>query len=349
MLFASSKKSKGSNGVAKKSNKSSLFVLTDVSSSMVPVCRPIITPKRLAAARTTPVQTQKPKQSSSAPAAAGRSPKSKRVGILSRRRVASSSFTRVDPPSFAPSNGLPFSIDAALSGTVPSYTHQPLQQSEITNLNECTPRGWMFKIHEDTKEELAENLLEHSACTLDISDDEESRAAKNDRGKENIPPPDYQPAYVAPATTMRPVSRKDMMTDEPRTPLGDLDVKEYYAEGCDASSYIIIPAEISNNNTRVTSGVNNRATTSEACQIDNFGQAAVDTSALSEDEWKELLAQMEKSQETYIPAPFDALLNHDVATDKAEIWESQSAKGEDDGANFEAATASLETSSRVLI
>ena len=52
-----------------------------------------------------------PKPTITAPA--GRSPvKSKGSGILSRRRVSAKPFARVDPPSLAAKNGLPFSIDA---------------------------------------------------------------------------------------------------------------------------------------------------------------------------------------------------------------------------------------------
>ena len=34
-----------------------------------------------------------------------------------------------------------------------------------------------------------------------------------------------------------------MMTDEPRTPLGELEASDYYAAGCDALSYITIPGD----------------------------------------------------------------------------------------------------------
>lgn len=51
--------------------------------------------------------------------------------------------------------------------------------------------SWFFEIHEDTPEELATNLMEHSTCTLDLSSDEESRVRERDeRGKENVPPQD---------------------------------------------------------------------------------------------------------------------------------------------------------------
>ncbi len=80
----------------------------------------------------------------------------------------------------------------------------------------------------------------HYTLILDISSDDESRAAaKDDRSKENVPPVDG-PVYSSAAVTTLPA---DMMIDEPRSPLGTLDAKDIYAEGCDASSYIIVPAE----------------------------------------------------------------------------------------------------------
>ncbi|SLM34635.1 hypothetical protein LPUS_03494 [Lasallia pustulata] len=140
---------------------------------------------------------------SSALAAAGRSPKSNRIGVLPRRRVSASPFTRIDPPMFAggrSQDAVPFSIDAALSGTVSSYKAKPQLPVEAFTLEDSNPKGWMFEIHEDTAEEEMGNLMEHSTCTLSISDDERRQAAKDDRGKENIPPLDF------PSSMSRPLS-----------------------------------------------------------------------------------------------------------------------------------------------
>ena len=89
-------------------------------------------------------KTAKP---SSAPAAAGRSPKSNRIGVLSRRRVSASPFTRIDPPMFAggrSQDAVPFSIDAALSGTVSSYKVKPQLPVEAFILEDSNPKGWML-------------------------------------------------------------------------------------------------------------------------------------------------------------------------------------------------------------
>ena len=130
-------------------------------------------------------------------------------------------------------DAVPFSIDAALSGTVSSYKAKPQPPVEASTLEDSIPKGWMFEIHEDTAKEEMGNLMEHSTCTLDISDDKCRQAAKDDRGKENIPPLDFPGSLSrSVAATARPVARHDM-TDEPRSPLDNLNARDYWAEGCD--------------------------------------------------------------------------------------------------------------------
>ncbi|MCJ1395347.1 hypothetical protein MMC18_009407 [Xylographa bjoerkii] len=324
ILNSPSKKAKNIYGNPIKPAKVSHFVLKDTYHAPAVLSRPIITPKRLDAVRPLARKAATP---SSAPAAAGRSPKSKRIGILSRRRVSSSPFTRVDPPSFGLSNGMPFSIDAALSGTVSSYKAEPVQAITIPTLEESIPNGWMFDIHEDTPEEETGNVISFSFQTVDISDDESRRASKDDRGKENVPPAGYPSSFTAAqrVTTARSASRQDIMTDEPRTPLGDLDAADFYADGCDVSSYIIVPAERSDDkpekpNEYLAEQHLSAAASSGAVRIRN-----------SQDGWKDLLAQIDVSQKAnvaaaMIPSVFDM---GERATD-VEIWESESAKGDDD-------------------
>lgn len=179
-----------------------------------------------------------------------RSPKSKRVGILSKHRVSASPFTRVDPPSFGSSKtggGLPFSIDAAIAGTVAAHklrkagrTKEPIAETVLDGM----PQGWMFDIYTDGKDEEDSNLMQHSACTLDISDDETSMSKMYDQeNKENVPPHPGMNAPVSHAVAPMHASRKHMMTDEPRAPLGDLEASDYYAAGCDATSYITVPED----------------------------------------------------------------------------------------------------------
>jgi hypothetical protein len=128
------------------------------------------------------------------------------------------------------------------------------------------PKGWFFEIHEDSPEQEAANLMEHSASVLDISsdDDVETKALNEERGKENIPPPGflssrsytstspdalddgYETEILIEEPVKRPRLRKfvqDSM-DEDRKPLGDLAPSEFYGEGCNASSYVTVDTGI---------------------------------------------------------------------------------------------------------
>jgi len=94
--------------------------------------------------------------------------------------------------------------------------------------------------------------MEHGACTLDISSDEENaRQERSDRGKENVPPPDD----VSQTSTQRTMAEPSMSSlkqrlrgdidacDIDRAPLGEMSAKDFYAEGCDGDSVILIPAD----------------------------------------------------------------------------------------------------------
>ncbi|KAF2448908.1 hypothetical protein P171DRAFT_221376 [Karstenula rhodostoma CBS 690.94] len=204
------------------------------------------------------------------------SPKHKRIGALSKRRASSSPFRRVDPPSFSAhsSPALPFSIDAALSGTISNYTPKPVATptpapapvpapvAPASYVEDSMPNAWFFEIHEDTVEQEAANLMEHSASVLDISsDDDAATKARNEdleRGKENIPPPDFALSQAqsrgasslalestgleACAGVKMPRLRevKQDAMDEDRKPLGDLPASEFYGEGCDKDSYVVV-------------------------------------------------------------------------------------------------------------
>ena len=262
------------------------------------------------------------------PAAAGRSPKSKRVGgLLSRRRTSSSPFTRVDPPMFAGSNGLPFSIDAALSSTVSSY--RPQKSIETPSLENCVPKGWMFDIHEDTEVELDDLVFEHDTNKLDISDDSDEEGnpiMKDTRGKENIPPGENSIIHTAVVATIRPVSRKDMMTDEPRTPLGDLDAKDFYADGCDDSSVIVIPAVTPDDNLNT------------ACDVKDYTTInAVERYPDSHNGWMDLLSHGNKQPNATVDLAISCGQDSSKEVD-IDIWESDSAKAEEEGRANEAAS-----------
>lgn len=292
--------------------------------------------RKLGAISTPPTDStssSKARRIDSAPAAAGRSPKGKRIGILSRRRMTSSPFTRVNPPSFVSAdtqNGLPFSIDAALSATIPSYNVKAAQHAEVRTLDESIPHGWMFNIHEDSKGEEVDIIIGHSANALDISDDESRVAAKNDRGKENIPPSDGTLVAMSAVAISAPTTRKNMMTEELRTPLGDLEASEFYAEGCDASSYIHIPVEESG-----VQEMNKPVNISEPAEDCSWLQLSVNN-AVEPNGRKDIHAQAQTTKDYVFKAePITSLpISENNSPDTAssiEIWESESAKGDDDG------------------
>jgi hypothetical protein len=279
-------------------------------------------------------------KSSPLSAPAGRSPTRKRVGILSRRRTASP-FTRVDPPKFGGSNGLGFSIDAALSGTIPSYgARQRLsaQEKELpVSLQQAeTKDSWFFDIHEDTAEEEATNLMEHSTCTLDISSDEESRARMRDeRGKENVPPSDdvsqtrthlSEPVAASPsmadlkararASSRRRREVEDGAIDVDRCPLSEMAAEDFYAEGCDGESVFLVPADASEED---------EASAPEQAPAPVTFDFSIGVEREGGDEVDEL---MRKSD--WDVAPKAALLEPlEKAEDGFEVWESGSAKGEE--------------------
>ncbi|KAK4462996.1 hypothetical protein QBC42DRAFT_71997 [Cladorrhinum samala] len=252
----SSKRSKGSKldgDLTKTFFKPPTFVLTkaastsSINSSMNPPPKPrsrsILQPKS-PAARLNALSTQ---SCTPLTAPAGRSPPrgSKRIGILSRHRRHAQ---RIDPP---PSFGLgssaaPFSLDAALKGSIPAYSGSlslPSSSSFFQTGSEMQS-SWFFDIHEDTPEQEITNLLQHHTGTLDISSDEESerrvmRERAEGKDKENIPPPDD---VSQTSSRMRVPDENEMMgIEKQRGPLAEMNARDYYAEGCDEDSVVIVP------------------------------------------------------------------------------------------------------------
>lgn len=194
-------------------------------------------------------------------APAGRSPtRGKRSGLLSSRRRTGGPYTRVDPPSFglksSSGSAAPFSLDAALKGTIPSYTGRgtsvaapaPAPRSlDATGLDEPDSKAsWFFDIHEDSPEQEMTNLLQHSTCVLDISSDEESESRlqqEHAEGKENVPPADDVSQTSRPRSLRQVAHPDDMIIEKERSPLGEMNAKEYYAEGCDDASVVIVPGD----------------------------------------------------------------------------------------------------------
>lgn len=250
--------SKGGSDVNKIYFRPSTFFLTKAASTTnlhaatvenKPAASPFSRPRNFLqpkspAARLTSITTATPRT-----APAGRSPTrgSKRIGILSKRRHTQ----RIDPPSFSLNSSVPFSLDAALKGSIPAYSGS-LRSSSGSSDSLLLGSGdmqssWFFDIHEDTPEQEITNLLQHGTCTLDISSDEESESRMNrdraeGRDKENIPPADDVSQTNA-SRSARVVDIDDMIIEKQRGPLAEMNVADYYAEGCDEESVILIPGD----------------------------------------------------------------------------------------------------------
>lgn len=306
----STKKAKTSCDDSLKPNKAQHSVLKDVSAAFTPAARPVITPRRLEAARSPTQFTLKPTNLRPASSSNARSLKKKGAGILSRRRV-SSPFTRIDPPSYGRSSNAPFSIDAALSGTVSTHKPEPVALS-MESSNSLYPKNWMFHIHEDSHDQEMSNIMEFSTQILDISDDEGRQTGQDERGKENIPPHESMSISVGPITTAAHVTRKVMTVDEPRTPLGNLDAIKFYGEGCNSESYVLIPGDDS---------VSEKSHTTAAVHAAGPLPSIAPVHSESVGGWKDLLAQLVKSNGGSALGDAD-----DSAKPEIEIWESESAK-----------------------
>lgn len=124
------------------------------------------------------------------------------------------------------------------------------------------------------------------------------------------------------------------MTDEPRTPLGDLNAKDFYAEGCDVNSFITVPGDDAEKSNTTSSNDNIPATSSKLSQEFTLDMPTSSSSLLRKAELDALITGAmpiaindNEEADTDIEAGNDD--EEDAATD-IEIWESGSAKEEND-------------------
>lgn len=196
----------------------------------------------------------------------GRSPirASRRGGLLTNKRRAASGLSRSSPSSSSSVGGsnfgsaAPFSLYAALKGTFSSFDNRlataalpTLDSSLLLDDASGMSASWFFDIHEDTPEQEMTNLLQHSTCVLDISSDEESeqkarRERAEGRDKENIPPPNdvsQTSSSRTAAVTSASVSADEMSVDKARNPLSQLNAADFYADGCDEASVVLVASD----------------------------------------------------------------------------------------------------------
>ena len=178
--------------------------------------------------------------------------------------------------------------------------------------------------------------MTQNAISLEISDDEGKTKAE-DRGKENVDPEEVNAPITRSMAASLPkaqrVTRKDLMTDEPRTPLGDLNAADYYADGLDATSVVLVQDDeaVVPEPEAVKAQIVEEAFTAEAVpdatketNVFTF-DAAVTNEKMTTAEVGALLMACTPVRDT------ETSSEEPIADDGAiEIWESESAKDENE-------------------
>ncbi|KAI0859226.1 hypothetical protein F4860DRAFT_483562 [Xylaria cubensis] len=278
-------------------------------------------------------------------------------GLRSSRRRTGGSFTRVDPPAFALPNAsssvAPFSLDAALRGTISSYTRRSNVSSkkssssslslsssglsDLSGLHEPQMKSsWFFDIHEDTVIEDMTNDLNHKTSGLDLMSEEQKRKKlqeEYEESKENHPPlDDVSQTSQPPSRAVRLSSNTDeMVLEKERNPLGEMDPKDYYSEGCDENSIIIVPGD-EDEETPVPNDHDRRLISEVDFSVPTVGEYT-EAGAIAEpgflEEQEKCASVEELMQKSDHAAPGAAVLGPLEGTGESfEVWESSSAKDE---------------------
>ncbi|KAF4596005.1 thymidylate kinase [Ophiocordyceps camponoti-floridani] len=270
--------------------------------------RTLSSPLKPAVSSSRPLQRKSIVNSTPLTAPAGRSPpRGKRAGLLTSRRR----YTRVDPPAFSLGSPAPFSLDAALKGTTAGYAARPQKAVGRGILEPETKASWYFDIHEDTPEQEMTNLLQHGTCILDLSSEEENaRKAAEDLDKENVPPVDHVSQTSVAAGPRR--AADDMVVDKERVALGEMNAADYFPEGCDETSVVMIPGD----------EVDAEEESSMAAKLGLAARMAEAADAISNVEKLMHESTAKPSAKAAVLQPLDG------TGESFELWESGSAKDE---------------------
>lgn len=170
------------------------------------------------------------------------------------------------------------------------------------------------------------NLMQHSTCVLDISDDEEKQARET-RGKENIPPSqplsDGSNGSATAQQTSTTTARNVEMGDEPRSPLGELDVKAFIPEGEDINSVVIIPEDDDDTSAEQNSTTTTVEKSSDATQEKHSKPSVQSKSPLSKTEIASLLGRTAPKVQAEEQQP-----KEDSPATKIKTWEGSTATEE---------------------
>lgn len=176
--------------------------------------------------------------------------------------------------------------------------------------------------------------ISQSATCLDISDDESKSKDRNDRGKENIDPNEVSAPLTRSMAAAKAASqelKKDIMVED-RSPLGDLNPTNYFPEGLNATSVVLVhddaepdektaqPKEVEQSTVVQESDLTYSVEppTDVAADLDTSDIGAVILSA--QPDWDDA--------ETIIDEVDDAV--EIPKQEDLEIWESESAKDENE-------------------
>ncbi|RMJ27230.1 hypothetical protein PHISP_01882 [Aspergillus sp. HF37] len=225
---------------AKKTNRTVLTPTTGPALSPRPIYSPLNPLPAVSTPKSAPAPARKPAGRSPPPPLQTKSSKpfARRSTITkSRGEAANSSKKRVRRPfSLATVLGddgkATAAAAAAKSKSQPQIQPQPQTQRK--------PASWFFDIHVDTKDDEMTNLMQHSTCVLDISDDEDGKPDCEGRGKENIPPTELGVGSIPVSSSRGGEVREPAGKVDERAPLGELNAAEYYGAGCDAFSCAVV-------------------------------------------------------------------------------------------------------------
>lgn len=156
------------------------------------------------------------------------------------------------------------------------------------------------------------NLMQHSTCVLDISD-QEGKVETSGRGKENVPPAELGLDLPRSRQQESPAAaaRKSVMLEESREPLGDLNAADYYGDDCHAFSYAVVYDDEAEENAKKVP--------SAPCSAPNSARSKLSN-----------VSSVSSLLEVTAPAKPTAEVEAEAAI---EIWESESAAEEAADAN----------------
>ena len=198
--------------------------------------------------------------------------------------------------------------------------------------------------------------MEHGACILDISDDSDSSFSndlRRERGKENVPPVDdvSQTRLAASSSGVsagvgseksrmrkqKELEAGDIDIDIDRSPLSSLLAKDFYAPGCDGSEIVIVPGDEDGEQGACNGGALETATPDIPAPEQQANDVAFTFSpALTLPQGQgtnistERIEALMQKDDISMPTKARLLEPIEKAEEGFEVWESGSAKGDEE-------------------